>query len=134
MNAFNGVLFLDIGSNLTDSMYQGEYHGSKKHEADLKFVLARAWENGMHKMMVTGGSLEESERALALVKWDDRLFSTVGCHPTRCNQFEETPGPEVYLDGLKTLVEENRGKVVALGEMGLDYDRTQFCDKETQKK
>ena len=28
--------FIDIGANLTDSMYQGEYNGTKYHEPDLE--------------------------------------------------------------------------------------------------
>ncbi len=126
---------VDIGANLTDSMYQGEYHGSKKHDPDLDDVLQRAWDNGLQKMLLTGGSLADSERAIQTAEADDRLFATVGCHPTRCGEFDQFDGsPEAYLAGLRRLVEENRGKVAALGEMGLDYDRTNFCDKETQKK
>ena len=65
-------------------------------------------------------------KAIDLAKADDRLFATVGCHPTRCGEFESfAEGPEGYLNSLSKLVEENREKVVALGEMGLDYDRTQ---------
>lgn len=41
-------------------MYEGEYHGKKKHCKDLSSVLDRAFENGMERMIVTGGSLEES--------------------------------------------------------------------------
>jgi TatD DNase family protein len=47
-------------------MYKGIYHGSKKHEADLEAVLERAWNIGMEKMIITGGSLEESREALQL--------------------------------------------------------------------
>jgi len=128
--------FIDIGANLTDSMYQGIYHGSKKHEPDLTSVLDRAFNNvGIKKLIITGGSLEDSQRALELAKTNERLYSTVGCHPTRCNEFNEFAGGDAkYLDSMKDLILGNRNKVIALGEFGLDYDRTQFCDPATQKR
>lgn len=36
----------DIGANLTDSMFQGEYHGKSYHAPDLDAVLQRAWAAG----------------------------------------------------------------------------------------
>ena len=83
-------------------------------------------------MIVTGGSLAESEAAVRLCEELDpqRLFCTVGCHPTRCSEFKE--GGAAYADGLKRLINAHRGRVVAVGECGLDYARLEFCDKETQ--
>ncbi|XP_035733232.1 putative deoxyribonuclease TATDN1 isoform X3 [Vespa mandarinia] len=78
--------------------------------------------------------MEECKKALEIAKTDERLFSTVGCHPTNCNEFEEYENPEDYLKSLSDLAMENKDKVVAIGEMGLDYDRLQFCSKEIQKK
>lgn len=127
--------FIDIGANLTDEMYQGVYHGSKKHEADLDQVLKRAWDAGLTRMIITGTSLSDSKTALALAKTNDQLFSTVGCHPTRCGEFEKDEAdPEAYLEGLLQLSLDNRKNVVAIGECGLDYDRTQFCAPEIQRK
>ncbi|VVD04827.1 unnamed protein product [Leptidea sinapis] len=45
--------FIDIGANLTDAMYQGVYHGSKKHQPDLTRVLERAWGSGVQSMIIT---------------------------------------------------------------------------------
>lgn len=65
----------------------------------------------------------------------ENLFSTVGCHPTRCLEFQEgTTKPEEYLQGLKQTIESAKHKVVAVGECGLDYDRIEFCPKDIQKK
>ena len=51
-------------------MYQGLYHGSRKHEPDLSDVLGRAFDNGVQRVVVTGGSLEDSQKALELAKTD----------------------------------------------------------------
>ena len=56
----------------------------------------------------------------------ERLYCTVGVHPTRCGEFEVAPGgPAAHLDQLLRVVREGaaEGKVVAVGECGLDYDR-----------
>ncbi|XP_055837070.1 deoxyribonuclease TATDN1 [Episyrphus balteatus] len=123
--------FIDIGANLTDSMFQGIYGNSKKHEADLDIVLKRSWEQGLDKIIITVGTLNEADAALQLAQKDDRLFTTIGCHPTRCNEF--VSNPEEYYNNLCTKIKENSSKVIAVGECGLDYDRLHFCEKDIQK-
>lgn len=135
--------FIDIGANLCDGMYQGQYHGSSKHPADLEAVLQRAAQAGVERIMVTGTSLQESRDALQMAcerAGSPMLYSTVGCHPTRCGEFlAGGTTPDKYLDDLLTLIqngtkEEAEGRrVVAVGECGLDYARTQFCDPQTQR-
>lgn len=92
----------DIGANLLDKMYQGEYNGKQAHEPDLDRVLQRAWDSGVEKIIITAGTLQEAQDALALSERDSRLFCTVGVHPTRCGEFDAHPqGPEAYLDELR---------------------------------
>lgn len=80
--------------------------------------------------------MEESREALAIAETDARLFCTVGVHPTRCSEFEESGDPEKHYQDLFSLANEGmqKGKVVAIGECGLDYDRLQFCPADIQKK
>lgn len=125
---------IDIGANLTDSMYSGFYNGSKKHSPDLASVLKRAWDGGLDKIFITGGNVEESKKAIELCRQEDNLFSTVGCHPTRCSEFEKFGEPDDYLKSLENIIKEGGEKVVAVGECGLDYDRLKFCPKDIQKK
>lgn len=136
-NSSNTMRFIDIGANLTDGMFQGQYMGKAYHSPDVTKVLERAWAAGVEKIIVTAGSLPEAESALALAHTDDRLYCTIGVHPTRCKEIEDSSqGPEAYWDALRVLLKAHAAddKVVAVGECGLDYDRLEFCDKETQQK
>ncbi|KAH7985250.1 hypothetical protein HPB52_024228 [Rhipicephalus sanguineus] len=100
---------IDIGANLTDPMFRGLYGGSRKHPDDLDQVLQRARANGVHRV----GGL---------------LWSTVGCHPTRCGEFEGPHGPpDRYLEQLSGLVRQGAGRVAALGEMGLGEGGCSGC-------
>ncbi|XP_027350823.1 putative deoxyribonuclease TATDN1 isoform X1 [Abrus precatorius] len=130
------IRMIDIAVNFTDGMFKGIYNGKQCHLSDIPTVLTRAWAAGVHRIIVTGGSLEESREALAIAETDGRLFCTVGVHPTRCKEFEESGDPEKHFQALLTLAKEGiqKGKVVAIGECGLDYDRLHFCPAEIQKK
>ncbi|VUZ40793.1 unnamed protein product [Hymenolepis diminuta] len=122
--------FIDIGANLTDSMFSGFYNGSQKHQADLNQVLSRAFQFGLEKIIVTAGCMKDIAAAKVLCSSDSRLFYTVGCHPTHCNEFASSP--DQYYDDLKKSVLEDVPKVVAIGECGLDYDREHFCPRDIQ--
>jgi len=125
---------IDIGANLTDPMYKGIYNGNKKHKEDLEEVLKRSWENDLKKIIITSGSLNDSIEALKIASLNENLYCTVGCHPTRCDEFNNAESPEVYLDSLKNVIINNRSKVVAIGECGLDNQRIHFCSPSVQEK
>ncbi|KAL3839346.1 hypothetical protein ACJIZ3_023937 [Penstemon smallii] len=136
MASSSSIRMIDIAVNLTDSMFRGLYNGKQYHVADIPAVLSRAWAAGVDRIIVTGGSLEESREALAIAETDARLFCTVGVHPTRCKEFDDSGDPEKHFEALLSLAKEGveKGKVVAIGECGLDYDRLHFCPPEIQQK
>lgn len=129
-NCRNTMLFCEIAANLTDRMYSGEYNGTVRHPPDLRSVLTRARDAGVVRTLVTAGTMKQSREALALCQSEQSLFSTVGVHPTRAG--EMLPDVEAYVDQLVAIIQNSGSKVVAVGECGLDYDRTQFCSRENQ--
>ena len=102
--------------------------------SDLVCLISRFL--GLVRRKVTGGSLKESREALEIAETDGRLFCMVGVHPTRCGEFEESGDPKGHFQALLALAKEGiaKGKVVAVGECGLDYDRLHFCPSDVQKK
>jgi TatD DNase family protein len=144
------VSYIDIGANLLDEMYQGNYRSKPRHEPDLPSVFQRAWDNHLERIIITAGTLQEAKDALTLITNNNvnnntgpagsqsRLYCTAGVHPTRCQQeFGETPESwDAYMLQLKQVIHEGmqQNKLVAMGELGLDYARLEFCNVETQKK
>lgn len=64
----------------------------------------------------------------------ENLYCTVGCHPTRCDEFDKATAPETYLKSLTDVIKNNQTKVVAIGECGLDNQRLHFCSSAVQEK
>jgi TatD DNase family protein len=126
---------VDIGCNLLDPMFKGEYRGVQKHISDLTLVLQRS---NLSHIIVTAGTLSEAKHALEFIQQINcdipRLFSTVGVHPTRAGEFEDNP--KEYLEELCQVARRGveQGIIVAVGECGLDFnqDRIKFCSPEIQ--
>lgn len=83
---------------------------------DLPAVLERAWTVGVERILIPGIDLESSRRAVELCALDARLFAAVGVHPSDAAGWNSST-----LDELRSLARSPR--VVAIGEIGLDYYR-----------
>ena len=87
-------------------------------DKDRKKVLSRAREAGVEHIITVGAGegLAGNEKAIALAQKEDNLFATVGVHPHDASQF---------IDKWVSKIEEwsNHQKVVAIGEIGLDFYR-----------
>lgn len=56
-------------------MYKGVYNGNKKHKEDLEEVLERSWKNGLKKIIITSGSLDDSIENLKIASMNGTLCS-----------------------------------------------------------
>lgn len=76
MFVFNSIdfsLYTDIGANLTDGMFQGIYNRSQKHPNDLDIVLDRSWSNGLDKIIITVGTIDDVKEAAEIADKDGIL-------------------------------------------------------------
>lgn len=98
----------------------------EEYEPDRNEVLERARSAGVAYINNVGYNLESSRRAIALAENTDMVYAAVGFHPH--NAEEAGPG---YLEELRIMAAHP--KVVAMGEIGLDYYRD-LSPRETQRK
>jgi len=85
-------------------------------DTDREAVIARAREAGLAAILNVGADLPSSRAAVALAEQYDFIYAAVGVHPHDAR----TVTPAV-LDELRALA--RHPKVVAVGEIGLDYYR-----------
>ena len=80
---------------------------------------------GVNKIICSSGDLETSVNAVQIANKYSGVYATVGVHPEEANKFDD----QTILK-LKELATDK--KVVAIGEIGLDYFHV-FASKETQR-
>ncbi len=83
---------------------------------DREEVLARARQQGVDTIITVGTDLSSSRFSLQIAREHKEVFTTVGFHPHNASKLQEGD-----LRRLAELAEE--AKVVAIGEIGLDFYR-----------
>ncbi len=83
---------------------------------DLPGVLARAAESGVEHILVPGIDLETSQSALRLADQYPQIYAAIGVHPSEAEKWGSTTYAE-----LRQMAAHP--KVMAIGEIGLDYYR-----------
>lgn len=111
----HGAMLIDTHCHLDMSAY----------EADLEAVLARAGEAGVTRIISVGIDLASSRRAIALAEKYPGVYATVGVHPHNVGELSAADYTE-----LRVLCRQP--KVVAYGEIGLDYVKD-YCPVARQK-
>ncbi len=91
-------------------------HIHEPYELPLDEALARAEEAGVRQFICVGTSEESSRQALEFVKTHNEAFASIGVHP------HETKDGYAVIAELADAAPE---KLVAVGEIGLDYFYTQ---------
>lgn len=102
----------------------------EKFDEDREELIEKIHNDEIDKFVSAGYSLESSKKSIELSKKYDFIYSTCGISPNDIPQNEEELWKE--LDEIKKLAKENK-KVVAIGEIGLDY-HWNTENKELQKK
>ena len=105
---------------LTDTHCHLDYN---KFDPDREAVLRRAREAGLIRILVPGLDLKSSREAVRLAESNPLVYAAVGFHPTDLENFSEQTFEQV-----KALA--RHPKVVAVGEIGIDY----YWVKEEEKR
>ena len=98
-------------------------------DGDRDAVLERAWDAGLEYLIAigSGAGLEGNEKAVRFAEKHDRVFAAVGIHPHDAGKFEKG-----WLTKIVELAKHE--KVVAVGEIGLDYHYMHAPKEEQQKR
>ncbi|MGE5301291.1 MAG: TatD family hydrolase [Acidobacteriota bacterium] len=83
-------------------------------EDDREEVIARAKDAGFEALITVGSDFDSTAKAIELAARHDFIYAAIGVHPHDAKDFSE----EIYLEFASRA---RNGKVVAIGETGLDY-------------
>lgn len=94
------------------------------YKEDVNHLIEEAKEAGVKKLITVGIDLKSSRRSVEFAQVFEQVFATAGLHPHDAKDFNQE-----IIEEFKGLA--SQAKLVALGEMGLDFYRNRSC-KELQ--
>lgn len=105
--------FFDTHAHYIDSRYKEEFPGG----ADA--LLKDVFESEVERIVNVGTNIENSKAACEMASRYEGMYAAVGIHPMDCKELPDVDATLAELEAL--LVRRKELKIVALGEIGLDY-------------
>ena len=97
---------------------------AKAFDGEQNEVFDRARKAGVTQFIVVGFDKDSNPKALEIAEIREDCLATLGVHPCDCSDLDED-----YLAWIRSEASSN-DKVVAIGEMGLDYHHMKFSKEE----
>ena len=97
-------------------------------DEDRDMVIQRAHEAGVERMLIPSMELKSCQSVIKLAESHPSLFAAVGFHPTELDTWNENS-----INDLRILA-KSADKVIAIGEIGLDYYWVKEADKQVQQR
>ena len=99
-------------------------HIFSEYYDDIDKVISECRDNDIDKIIINGCNIKSNIEVMELANKYDIVYAAIGFHPTELDDFKEK-----YFRFLEENI--NNSKVVAIGEIGLDYHYDN-ADKEKQ--
>lgn len=117
------IITLPAGTELVDTHCHLDMDDYRQ---DLDTVLNTATTNGISKIVTIGIDYQSSLSSIKLARRYEQIYAAVGIHPHYAGTVSESEYKE-----LARLVEDPANKIIAYGEIGLDYFRG-HCPRDVQ--
>ena len=98
-----------------------------KFNEDREAVIQRATETGVERILVPALELESCRSVIELANSHPHIFAAVGFHPTDLVTWGKTS-----IENLRELTQSSK-KILAIGEIGLDYYWVKEPEKQAQQ-
>lgn len=97
-----------------------------KFDEDRDAVVQRAFDAGVRGMILVGTDIEESRKAIALAERYENVYAAVGIHPSFFSDRTDQGGRPILYSQFSNEAQKiekllSNSKVIAIGEIGLDY-------------
>ena len=101
------------------SLFDSHSHlNDEKFDEDRDKIIKEIYESGVTNFVTAGYSVESSKKAIEISEKYDFIYATAGVSPNDIPQTEEELWKQ--LNEIEEIA-KNNNKVVAIGEIGLDY-------------
>lgn len=100
------------------------HYNDEQYNNDRDELIKKMYNEGITKIIIAGNSIETTKSAIAIAEKYAHIYATVGIHPYDIKNIDK--------DLLEVEELSKHSKVVAIGEIGLDYYYTKE-NKEEQK-